>query len=221
MVGLVSLVGFFRGERAGFLNMFPIENCPWGPKGKDLLVMPCLFVTWDYQGKGLGKALMERAVEVAQSSGKKGLVVFGFLEPDWFLPVGFFKGFGFEEISQNAGETLMWLKLSDEAIMPEQFISRYKYVPVQGKVVVDLFFNSFCQTSDIEAQRVEEVAREFGDQVVLNNYDAEDSRVRTGYELPRGIFVNGKELFWGHEAPREGIREAIREALTSMDIEQD
>ncbi|HAA86576.1 MAG TPA: hypothetical protein DCE14_09575, partial [Kosmotogaceae bacterium] len=107
---------------------------------------PCLFVTWDYRGKGLGKALMERAVEVAQSSGKKGLVVF--------------KGFGFEKISRNPAETLMWLRLSDDAIVPEQFISRYKYVPVKGKVVVDLFFNSFCQTSDIEAQRVEEVVRE-------------------------------------------------------------
>ena len=151
---------------------------------------------------------MERAVEVAQSSGKKGLVVF--------------KGFGFEKISRNPAETLMWLRLSDDAIVPEQFISRYKYVPVKGKVVVDLFFNSFCQTSDdIEAQRVEEVVREFGDQMVLNNYDAEDSSVRAGYELPRGIFVNGKEFFWGYEAPMEDIRETIREALISMGIEQD
>jgi hypothetical protein len=26
--------------------------------------------------------------------------------------------------------------------------------------------------------------------------------------------VNGEEIFWGHEAPREGIREAISKALT-------
>jgi len=27
------------------------------------------------------------------------------------------------------------------------------------------------------------------------------------------IFINGKEIWWGHEAPKEGIREAISQAL--------
>ncbi len=218
--GLISLIGFVRGERAGCLNMFPVENCPWGPKGKDLLVMPCLFVTWDYQGKGLGKALMEKAIQIVMSSGRKGLVAFGFSDPEWFLPASFFRRFGFEEISQNAGERLMWLKFVDDAVAPEQLVSRYIYRPIAGKIVVDLFFNSFCQTSDIEAQRVKEVAGEFRDKVVLNVYSAENSGVRERYKLSRGIFVNGRELFWGYEAPREGIREAVREALAAMEGEK-
>ncbi len=218
-MGLISLMGIAEGKKAGCLNIFPIENCPWGPKGEDLLVMPCLFVTWDYQGKGLGKALIERAIEIAKSSERKGLVVFGFSDPDWFLPVTFFKRFGFEEVSQNGDETLMWLKFVDDAIPPDQLVGRYRFSPVVGKVVVDLFFNEFCQTSDIEAQRVKEVAGEFGDRVVLNVYNAGDYSTREEHELSRGIFVNGRELFWGYEAPREGIREALREALVVVESE--
>ena len=219
--GLISLVGFVNGERAGCLNVFPIENSPWGPKGKDLLVMPCLFVKWEFQGKGLGRALMEKAVDIARSSGKKGLVAFSFSEPEWFLPVDFFVKFGFEEISQNGDERLMWLKLANDATVPIQFVSRYRYTPVTGKVVIDLFFNTFCETSDIEAQRVREVAEEFGDKVFLNVHCADNHCIRERFELSRGIFINGRELFWGYEAPREGIREAVREALMSMDVQHD
>jgi len=49
--------------------------------------------------------------------------------------------------------------------------------------------------------------------VALNEYRADDPDVLQYYQLPRGIFVNGKEIGWGYEAPREGIREAITKAL--------
>ncbi len=33
------------------------------------------------------------------------------------------------------------------------------------------------------------------------------------YQIPRAIFINGKEIGWGYEAPKEGVRDAITEAL--------
>jgi hypothetical protein len=57
------------------------------------------------------------------------------------------------------------------------------------------------------------VAGEFGDKVVLNEYPTHDHDVFMKYRKQRGIFINGKEIGWGHEAPKEGVREAIREAL--------
>lgn len=82
-----------------------------------------------------------------------------------------------------------------------------------GKVVVDLFWTLFCQTSAIEAQRVREVVAEFGDDVILHEYQAEERDTLMTYQIPRAIYVNGKEIGWGYEAPREGIRSAIAEAL--------
>ena len=82
-----------------------------------------------------------------------------------------------------------------------------------GKVVIDLFWNPICQTSGIEAQRVREIAAEFGDSIVLNEYRADDRDVLLKYQTPRAILVDGNEIYWGYEAPREGIREAIAKAL--------
>ncbi len=90
---------------------------------------------------------------------------------------------------------------------------QYQFESVPGKVVIDLFWNTFCETSDIEAQRVREVVEEFGDAVALREYSADDRTTLLDYQLPRGIFVNGKEIGWGHEAPKEGIRDAISQAV--------
>ncbi len=215
-VGLVSLIGLVEGNRAGFLNMFPIEISPWGPFGEDLYVIPCLFVIWDHQRRELGKAMMSAAIEMASKTSRKGIVAFAFSEPDWFLPEGFFKRFGFAEISSNGDEKLLLLKFSNDVKTPVQFVSRYVYHKVPGKVVVDLFYNTFCSTSDIEAQRVKEVAAEFGESVVLRSHEIDDEGARERFSLPRGIFVNGREIFWGYEAPREGIREAILRELNQL-----
>ncbi|MDI7250304.1 MAG: hypothetical protein QME93_09565, partial [Bacillota bacterium] len=99
---------------------------------------------------------------------------------------------------------------------PRLLTPRNEFEPIPGKVVVDLFWNTFCQTSDIEAQRVREVAAEFGDAVVLREYCADDRSVLLRYERARGIFVQGREIGWGYEAPREGIREAITAALAEL-----
>jgi hypothetical protein len=48
---------------------------------------------------------------------------------------------------------------------------------------------------------------------VLNEYPADDPAVFQQYQMSRGIFVNGKEIGWGYEAPRDGIRKAISEAV--------
>jgi hypothetical protein len=79
--------------------------------------------------------------------------------------------------------------------------------------VIDLFWNEFCQTSNIEAQRVREVAAEFGDLVALNEYSTDDRPILLRHQISRGIFINGREIGWGYEAPKAGIRKAIAQAL--------
>jgi thiol-disulfide isomerase/thioredoxin len=96
---------------------------------------------------------------------------------------------------------------------PKFLEPNYQFKPIADKVVVDLFWNTFCETSNIEAQRVREVVTEFRDLVVLHEYCADNQTTLFRYQTPRGIFINGKEIFWGYEAPKEGIRGAISQAL--------
>ncbi len=58
-----------------------------------------------------------------------------------------------------------------------------------------------------------EVAADFGDAVVLNEHCADDHEVLLKHQLPRAIFVNGQEIGWGYEAPKEGVAEAISRAM--------
>jgi GNAT superfamily N-acetyltransferase len=223
--GLRVKVALLEGKPVGFLYVMPIEVCPWGPLGKDLAVIPCLYVSEEGKGKGAGASLIAQAEKEARRQGKKGIVTIGYYHDFWFMPARFFERCGFSAVGEArevtsegekdylSNETILW-KVFDQAAEPPRFLKpNYRFTPVPGKVVVDLFWNAFCATSDAEAQRVREVAEEFGDSVVLNEYAADDPAVLLCYQLPRAIFVNGKKIGWGYEAPKEGVREAISQAL--------
>ena len=205
-----------EGKPVGFVYVLPIDVSPWGPVGRDLLVVPCLWVLPDAQRRGAGRALMEAAEEEARRQGVKGIATTGHYHDFWFMPATFFEKMGYEPACRREKEAILW-KCFDESAEPPSFLVRdYQFAPVPGKVVIDLFDTTFCLTSDVEAQRVREVAADFGDAVVLNEYPADDAEILRRHQLPRAIFINGEEIGWGYEAPKEGIAEAISEGLSRI-----
>ena len=213
--GLRIKVGLVRGEHAGFLYVMPIETSPWGPLGQDLSVIPCLYVLEKGKGKGLGQALIGAAEEVARIQGKKGLVVAGHYHDFWFMPAPFFEKCGFSVARRQDNTALLWKVWDTSAEVPSFLESQCRFEPVADKVIVDLFWNTFCETSDIEAERVREVVAEFPDSVVLREYCSDDTATLRCYQTPRAIFINGEPIDWGYEAPKEGIRDALSRALSN------
>lgn len=216
--GFRAKVALFNTVRAGFLYVMPIEMCPWGPLGEDFLVIPCLNTNEHYKRKGIGSALLKAAEKEVKTQGKKGIVIIAYSWKDdfWFMPAAYFKKCRYQEIKRVAHpsgnfEKVMLLKTNDLTVsMPEFLVKNYVYEPIPGKVVIDLF-NTFCQTATIEAERVREVVNEWAGTVILREYSADDGEQFLTHQIPRAIFVNGKEIFWGYEAPREGIRKAIKD----------
>jgi len=217
-------VAYINSEPAGFLHLIPVEVCPWGPLGSDLMVIPCLVALKEVKGRGVGRELIAEAERETERQGRKGVVTKAYYSDFWFMPAPFFEMCGFSVVERRKvtsevekkflNEAAILWKILDPTAEPPRFLNpNYQFRPIPGKVVVDLFWNAFCQTSGIEAQRVREVAAEFGDSAVLNKYPAEDPRILSRYQNPRGIYINGKEIGWGYEAPKEGIREAIEGAL--------
>jgi GNAT superfamily N-acetyltransferase len=206
-------VAFSNDQPVAFLHLMPIEVCPWGPIGEDLLVIPCLTVIEKAGRVGVGSQLVAEAVEEARRQGKRGLVSIGYYHDCWFMPAPFFERCGFRVAERRAEQAVLWEPFDPSVAPPRLLTPNYHYVSVSGKVVIDLFWNTFCPTSSIEAQRVREVAGEFGEAVKLNEYCADDHRILLEFQIPRGIFINGKEIWWGHEAPKEGIRNAVLQAL--------
>lgn len=212
--GLRIKVALVDGQHAGFIYTYPIETSPWGPVGKDLTVITCLDAE-KFKGQGVGRALMQAAEEETKTQGKKGICVTGYYwEEMWFMPAQFFTKMGYEEVQRKDNAALFFKKFADDARPPGFFESKYKFEPIHGKVVVDLFHTDSCLTTCTEAQRVRKVCAEFGDKVVLNQYNSDDPETLHKNQVFRAIYINGKEIGWGYEAPWEGIREAIEKAVS-------
>jgi N-acetylglutamate synthase-like GNAT family acetyltransferase len=211
--GLRVKVAFLDDNPIGCLYLIPIEICPWGPLGEDLMVLPCLWVVNKARNKGIGKALIDSAEQETKHQKRKALTVIGFYHDFWFMPASFFEKHGFSALQHRDEVAILW-KVFDESAKPPKFLERnYKFKRVPNKVVVDLFWHSFCLTSIGEAQRVREVVAEFGDSVILKEYCGDDRDILLRYQIPRAIFLNGTEIGWGYQAPKESIREAISKAL--------
>lgn len=203
--------------------MVPIEYSHWGPIGRDLMVILCQYVRNEGKGKGIGHALLRAAEEEAKREGKKALVVCAYYYEDfWFMPALFYEKHGYTPVVRQKvtregeknfldEEAILWKVFDESAEIPSFPTPNYQFQPIEGKVVVDLFADTFCKP--IEAQRVRDVVKEFGSKVILNEYSTDEKEIFEKYHISRAIFINGKEIGWGYNAPREGIREAIQEAL--------
>ncbi len=214
--GLRVKVAWQDGARAGFLYLMPIEICPWGPLGSELLVMPCLFVTEHAAKRGLGAMLIAAAEEETRAQNRKGLATVGYHHDFWFMPASYFESLGFTVADRKGDTSVLWKPLATGAEPPRLLSPDYRFEPAEGKVAVDLFWNGFCQTCVVEAERVREVCAEFGKRVRLREYCADDRETLLRHQIPRGIFVNGKEIGWGYEAPKDGIHDAIEGALAAL-----
>ncbi len=206
------------GRHVGFAYGLPIDEASWGPLGQDLFVIPCLYVTNERGRHGAGRSLIEAIERDAQEAGHAGITITAYRDipgAEWFMPAAYFERLGYRSVDERGVETLLWKAFHDSATPPHFLQPHFVFEPVEGKVAVDLFWNGFCQTSGIEAQRVREVCAEFGDRVILREFNAEDRATLLRYQIPRAIYVNGTEIGWGYEAPKDGIRAAIEKALAA------
>ena len=218
--GLRVKVALIDGRSVGFLYVMPVEISPQGPIGRDLMFIQCLAGIGP-AGQGVGRALMEAAEVEARRQERKGIVLVAHYDDSGFMPAYFFEKCGYSRIGEivevtDVGErlylsnkALLWKVFDDSAEPPKFHKQNYVFKPVAGKVAIDLFTTRSCPTFDIEAQRVREVADEFGDSVVLREYCADNLKIRDEYGLRRGIFINGKMIGWGHEALKDGVRAEV------------
>ena len=214
--GALFKVGILDHDHIGFAYGIPIESSSWGPLGHSLMIIPCMYVLPQWASKGAGKALIASIEDEARAANCHAVTITAYRnvpETEWFMPASYFESLGYAPVESRGREILLWKPLTPDAVAPHFLQPHYVFEPIEGSVIVDLFWNLFCQTSAIEAEHVREVCLEFGDQVTLREFRAEDRDILLQYQISRAIYVNGREIGWGHEAPKEGIREAIEQAL--------
>ena len=211
--GLRVKVALLDGIHAGFLYLIPIEISPWPIRGNDLMVFPCLVAHSRFSNKGVGSELIKAAEKETLLQDRKGIVTIGYFWDFWFMPAKYFLKLGYEVAQTRGNEAILWKKFEKSGDSPIFWNENYNFHHIKNKVVIDLFWNIFCLTSDVEAQRVREVVSEYGDDVILNEYSTIHQKVLHKYGIERRIYVNGKNLEIGPEIEKAKLREAIENAL--------
>ena len=214
--GLRVKVALLDDIRTGFLYIMPIEISPWLIQGRDLMLFPCLVSHSKFSKKGIGRLLINAAEEETKKQKRKGIATIAYFWDFWFMPAKYFLKLGFEVAEKRVTEAILWKKLDQNAEPPHFRKEKYNFNPVKGKVVIDLFWNRFCLTSDVEAQRVREVVSEYGKDIKLNDFSAVDQKILQQYGIERGIYVNGEPMQLGPEVEKSKLREAINNAFNKM-----
>ena len=214
--GLRVKVALLDSIHAGFLYIMPVEICPWPIEGKDLMVFPCLVSQSKFTGHKIGIELIKAAEEETISQDRKGIAIIAYFWDFWFMPAEYFEKLGFNVAERRGEEALLWKQFTNDVEPPHFPEEHYVFKPIKNKVVIDLFWNTFCLTSDVEAERVREVISEFGENVILNEYSATDQKVYRQYGIERRIYVNGSRVELGAEIEKNTLRELIKTELEKL-----
>lgn len=214
--GLRVKVALLDGIHAGFLYIIPIEINPWSIQGKDIMIFPCLTSHSKFANRNIGRELINAAEKETKFQNRKGIATIGYFWDFWYMPAKYFLKLGFEVAERRNEQAILWKKFDQNADSPHFRKENYNFKPVKGKVVIDLFWNTFCQTSDVEAQRIREVVSKFDSNIILNEYSADDQKILQKYGIERRIYINGELIETGPEIEKKKLRKAIKDALSSI-----
>jgi GNAT superfamily N-acetyltransferase len=218
--GLKVKVAVDDGKPVGFAHCLPIELGTWGMSGKNLMTVPCLTLTYhrvyeQQRGSGYGRALMEAVEDESKKTQKKGVAILAYEHDFWFMPASFFSRLGYEKTAREGAAVIM-LKAFERVDPPVMHRLDYRPRLVPGKVIVDAFWTPICPTSILEILTVREVCAEYGDQVMLNEFNCGEKQTLERYQTSRALFVNGQRKDWGYAAPRDEFKAEIDKALTQL-----
>jgi GNAT superfamily N-acetyltransferase len=176
----------------GLIEYLPIRVAAEPVKGKRSLFVNCVWVLPLFWHKGVGAMLLERVVEKAKSYG--GVSVLAYESDKWFgysfdyMPIGFFKRFGFREVARDGSRVLLHLDLG-AGELPSLVSPKRSSVGKSDKVVMDIFYNSQCPWSAWMVNRIKQGMNKYD--AVVNVINTDDRKVIERYGLSRGVCING------------------------------
>lgn len=202
-----------QGEVGGMIHYAPIEAT--FVQGKDLYFIYCIWVhgytkgRGNFQGKGMGKALLKAAEEDARSRGANGMAAWGLALPFW-MRASWFRKQGYRTADRLGGfQILLWKPFSADAVPPRFLRPAKRPEPIPGKVVVTALVNGWCSAQSITCERARRAAAEFGDEVVFREIDTTERETLLEWGQPDALFINKKSVRTGPPPSFEVIRRKI------------
>lgn len=141
-----------------FIEYEPIETA-WVPIiGKKYEYIYCLWVAGSFKGKGIGKELLEYAINDAKEKGMSGLCTLTSKKKKTFIgEKKFFEHFGFKVVDSIDDYEL--LALSFETAEPPKFGDKARLMEIESKDFT-IYYSPSCPYVQYEVKELTEYAKE-------------------------------------------------------------
>ena len=206
-------------ECVGMIQYIPVEYAP--VIGEGLYYIYCIWVhgyeegVGNYQKKGIGIRLLQAAEEDVKSRGAKGIVAWGLSLPFW-MKASWFKKHGYQRVDKEGFLVLVWKSFTDDAVPPKLYKRRKKPGKIKGKVSVVSFMNGWCPGQNLVYERAKLAVKEFGEEVVFEEYKTSDKQVFEEWGITDGLYIDGKEVRTGPPPAYEVIKKKISKKIKKL-----
>jgi GNAT superfamily N-acetyltransferase len=208
------------GTPGGMIQYLPIEEST--VDGAGLYFITCVWVhghkkgRGNFQGRGMGRALLEAAEEDAHALGAKGMAAWGLWLPFW-MKASWLRRHGYRSVDRNGIASLLFKPFTDDARPPRWFQRTAKpLVLTPGRVNVTCFVNGWCTAGLVTAERARRVAGEFGDRVAFREVDTSEHATVAEWGLADALFVDGKQVMTGPPISPERFRRIVGKRVARL-----
>jgi len=216
--GLDAKIAFHRGKPAGFVEFLPIEAAPAPVKGTGILFITDIHINdddeggrIDYQGKGLGRRLIDAVEANARDRGFKAMATIA-LDGPW-MPASFYQKLNFSVVNSVENMKLLWKPFVD---CPKPALWQGNFKPTIGKNVlhIDLVHSSQCWGVILQVKMWERIAKDYENNVVIEDHLTDDREIMCLASMTGsiGVYLNGFPGP-GHPINEKQIRGIIEYAL--------
>lgn len=208
------------GTVGGMIQYLPIEEST--VDGTGLYFITCVWVhghkqgRGNFQGHGMGRALLAAAEEDARSLGAKGMAAWGLWLPFW-MKASWYRKHGYRSVARNGMASLLFKPFTEDAQPPRWFRRTAKSLELTpGKVNVTCFVNGWCTAGLVTAERARRVSGEFGQAVAFREIDTSEHATVAEWGLADALFVDGKQLMTGPPISPERLRKIVHKRAARL-----
>jgi len=203
---------------AGFVLYYPIEQAPVDFEGEDFYMVQCVLVKPEFAGQGIASALIAEALKDAAEHGAAGLAAEArpIHDAEKGSPMAaLYEQLGMKLVESRGDRVLYFTRLRENAREPSFAKQRFRPPPGEQKVRVDILDCRRCYTASRNADVVQEVLRELGDQVEVHIHDQNSRQAVLDKGMSTGVFIDGALTFFKPIIDPEDVMTALEAALVA------
>jgi GNAT superfamily N-acetyltransferase len=180
----------------GLLECVPIEHALEPIKGEKSLFINCMWILPPFWGRAVGRALIEFLINRAKEIG--GISTIAYDGDKWcgtsinYMPLSFFKKFGFREIERDGSRVLLHIDLGAK-ITPKLIYPNFEALENEKESQLVAFYNCQCPWSKLmidELNKNTEKDLDIKPKVLETN----KRELILKYGISRGLVIDGKPV---------------------------